>query len=247
MNAGGSASGGEEGGRVVIVPTPIGNLGDITLRALDALRSADLIACEDTRHSRRLLDHHGIDRPLVSFHEHNEAARTAQLVDQVRHGTVVAVVSDAGMPGVSDPGLRLVAASRSAGITVEVLPGPSAVLTALVGSGLPTEAFFFGGFLPVKKGGRERALREALERPSATSIYFESPHRVQGTLDMLAALDPRRFLCLAREMTKLHETWHRGTAGELAAAFATAKPRGEFVLLIAPRKLPAHLRRIQAG
>ena len=225
-------------GKVVFVPTPIGNLADITLRALDVLRAADLVACEDTRHTRHLLDHHGIKKPMVSFHEHNEAARTAELVARAQQGACIAVVSDAGTPGISDPGLRLVHACRREGVACEVLPGACAVPTALCGSGLPTEEFFFGGFLPVKRGARERVLREALARESATSIFYESPHRLDGTLDLLAALEPGRLTCVARELTKKFESYHRGTAAELAAWFHEHAPRGEIVLLVAPRQLP---------
>ena len=223
---------------VVLVPTPIGNMADITLRALEVLRSADWIACEDTRHTKHLLAHHGIDRPLVSFHEHNEAARTAEIIRRVRNGARIAVVSDAGMPGFSDPGLRLVHACRDQDVPCEVLPGPCAAVTALCGSGLPTDEFFFGGFLPVKRGARERTLRTALERESATTVFYESPHRLDGTLDILAALDPDRLVCAARELTKKFETYHRGPAARVAEYFHQHPPRGEIVLLVAPRLLP---------
>jgi 16S rRNA (cytidine1402-2'-O)-methyltransferase len=227
-------------GSVVFVPTPIGNLADITLRALDTLRQADLIACEDTRHTRILLDHHGIQRPLVSFHEHNEAMRSAELVERAAHGAKIAVVSDAGTPGISDPGARLIQACLRHGVAIDVLPGPCAITTALVGSGLPTDEFFFGGFLPVKKGRRERTLAEALARESATSVFYESPHRLDGTLDLLAALDPARLVCVARELSKKFETYHRGSAAELAAHFHRHPPRGEIVLLVSPRQLPKY-------
>jgi 16S rRNA (cytidine1402-2'-O)-methyltransferase len=225
-------------GKVVLVATPIGNLADITLRALEALRTADVIACEDTRHSRRLLDRHGIERPMISFHEHNEAARTAEIIQRVARGQTVAVVSDAGMPGICDPGLRLVHACRREGLACEALPGACAVPLALAVSGLPAGEFYFGGFLPVKKGARERVLREALERETATSVFYESPHRLDGTLDLLAALEPGRLACVARELTKIHETCQRASAAELAAWFHAHPPRGEIVLLVAPRLLP---------
>lgn len=218
-------------GRVILVPTPIGNLGDITLRALDALRTADRIACEDTRHSARLLNHYEISgKPLVALHDHNEARRAPDLVEAARGGETVAVISDAGMPGISDPGFRLVRACREAGVPVEVLPGPSAVPTALIASGLPCHAFRFGGFLPMKGGKRRTALADALAT-GETAVFFESPHRIAGTLEMLAELAPDAPVCVARELTKKFETLHRGTARELATHFAAHPAKGEIVLL----------------
>jgi 16S rRNA (cytidine1402-2'-O)-methyltransferase len=227
-------------GRVVFVPTPIGNLADITLRALDALKQATVIACEDTRHTRVLLDHHGIHRPMLSFHEHNEAMRSAEIVGRAGRGERIAVVSDAGTPGISDPGARLIQACLRHGVPFEVLPGPCALVTALVGSGLPTESFYYGGFLPVKRGRRERILTEALARDESTSVFYESPHRLDGTLDILAALEPSRPICVARELSKKFETYHRGTAAELAAHFHRHPPKGEIVLMISPRELPKY-------
>jgi 16S rRNA (cytidine1402-2'-O)-methyltransferase len=218
-------------GRVVLVPTPIGNLGDITLRALEVLRSADRIACEDTRHSSRLLHHYEISgKPLVALHDHNEERRTPALVEAALAGETIAVISDAGMPGVSDPGYRLVQACYEAGVPVEVLPGPSAVLTALIASGLPCHAFRFGGFLPMKGGKRRTALAAALATEE-TAIFFESPHRISGTLEMLAELAPSATVCVARELTKKFETIHRGRACELAEVFARQPAKGEIVLL----------------
>ena len=219
-------------GRVVLVPTPIGNRDDITLRALDALRSADLIACEDTRHSRPLLKHHGINVPLVSFHEHNEKRRAGELAAKAQSGETIAVISDAGMPGISDPGYRLVRACIDAQIPIEVLPGPSSILTALVGSGLPVHAFHFDGFLSVKKGKRRTQLAAALAA-EGTSIFLESPHRLPSTLEILTELAPDAPACVARELTKKFETYHRGTAAELSAHFSTHPPKGEIVLLVA--------------
>lgn len=224
-----------------IIATPIGNLGDITLRAKQCLESVDVIACEDTRHSGVLLHHLGIHKPLVSLHEHNEASRTAQLVEEMRGGKRVACISDAGMPGVSDPGQRLVSACRREGIPVEVLPGPSAVVTALVGSGFPADRFFFGGFLPVKSGQRERELTRALEREE-TSVFYESPHRVEGTLALLARLSPERPVCIARELTKKFEEYRRGTAAELHTHFSTHTPKGEFCLVVSGTDLPVWAR-----
>ncbi len=219
-------------GRIILVPTPIGNLADITLRALEILRSADRIACEDTRHSGQLLAHHGISgKPLVSLHEHNEARRAPDLIAAVRAGETVAVVSDAGMPGISDPGYRLVQACIESGSPFEVLPGPSAIITALIGSGFPCHAFRFGGFLSVKSGKRRSALTAALES-GETGIFFESPHRIISTLEILAEIEPTARTCVARELTKKFETYHRGTATDVLAHFQKNPPKGEIVLLV---------------
>jgi len=222
----------ETSGRVVIVPTPIGNLGDITLRALEVLKSADRIACEDTRHSAPLLAHHGISgKPLVSLHEHNEARRAPELAAAARAGETIALISDAGMPGISDPGYRLVQACIENGTPIEVLPGPSAVITALIGSGLPCHAFRFGGFLSVKPGKRRTSLTESL-LSGETGIFFESPHRLVTTLEILTEINPAARVCVARELTKKFETYHRGTAAELLAHFQAHPPKGEIVLLV---------------
>lgn len=222
-------------GRVVLVPTPIGNAGDITLRAIEALKEADRIACEDTRHSAPLLARLGIQgKPLVALHDHNEVRRIPDIVAAVRGGETVAVVTDAGMPGVSDPGYRIVQACIGADLPIEVLPGPSAVLTALVGSGLPVHAFRFLGFLPVKKGRRLAAMEESLST-EGTSIFFESPHRLLSTLELLAGAHPDARCCVARELTKKFETYHRGTSAELLEHFRTHPPKGEIVFLIAGR------------
>lgn len=219
-------------GRIILVPTPIGNLGDITLRALEILRSADRIACEDTRHSGQLLAHHGITgKPLVSLHEHNEARRAPELIAATRAGETIAVISDAGMPGISDPGYRLVQACLAAGAPLEVLPGPSAVITALIGSGFPCHAFRFGGFLSVKSGKRRSALSAALASEE-TGIFFESPHRILSTLEILNEIDPAARTCVARELTKKFETYHRGSAAEVLAHFQAHPAKGEIVLLV---------------
>jgi 16S rRNA (cytidine1402-2'-O)-methyltransferase len=224
-------------GRLVVCPTPIGNLEDVTLRVLSALREADVVACEDTRRTRVLLDRYGVKARLVSYHEHNERARSAELVERMRSGAVVALVSDAGMPLVSDPGYLLVRACVAAGLPVEVLPGPSAAITALVASGLPADEWHFHGFLPRKKG----ELREVLSGGSAsgsastsTLVAFESPRRLPATLGLLAELDGEREVAVARELTKVHEEIVRGTAAELAARYADAPPKGEIVLVVAP-------------
>lgn len=218
-------------GRLVVCPTPIGNLRDVTLRVLDALREADAIACEDTRRTRTLLDHYELGgQPLVSFHEHNERRRAGELVERLRGGATVALVSDAGMPVVSDPGYVLVRECIEAGLAVEVLPGASAVPVALVVSGLPADRWCFVGFLPRKRGQRERLLAEA----SQTLVAFESPHRLSATLDMLAALDPSRAVVVCRELTKLHEEVSRGSAAELAERYRERSIKGEVVLVIGP-------------
>jgi 16S rRNA (cytidine1402-2'-O)-methyltransferase len=221
-------------GRLVVCPTPIGNLEDVTLRVLSALRDADVVACEDTRRTRILLDRYGVKARLVSYHEHNERARSAELVERMRDGAVVALVSDAGMPLVSDPGYLLVRACVAAGLPVEVLPGPSAAITALVASGLPADEWHFHGFLPRKKG----ELRELFGAQSSTLIAFESPRRVPATLAVLAELDPDREAAVCRELTKAHEEVVRGTAAELAERYAVEPPRGEVVLVVAPPSGP---------
>jgi 16S rRNA (cytidine1402-2'-O)-methyltransferase len=217
-------------GRLVVCPTPIGNLEDITLRALSALRDADVVACEDTRRTRVLLDRYGVKARLVSYHEHNEKARAAELVERMRSGDVVALVSDAGMPLVSDPGYLLVRACVAAGLPVEVLPGPSAAITALVASGLPADEWHFHGFLPRKKG----ELREVLSGGGGTLVAFESPRRLPATLELLAEVDADREVAVCRELTKVHEEIVRGTAAELAARYADDPPKGEIVLVLAP-------------
>jgi 16S rRNA (cytidine1402-2'-O)-methyltransferase len=219
-------------GRLVVCPTPIGNLEDVTLRVLAALREADVVACEDTRRTRVLLDRYGVSGRLVSYHEHNEAGRAAELVSRMRGGEVVALVSDAGMPLVSDPGFVLVRACVAAGLPVEVLPGPSAAITALVASGLPASEWHFAGFLPRKKGELGRVLSGS---GGATLVAFESPRRVPGTLALLASLDPEREVAVCRELTKAHEEIVRGTAAELAERYAAeGAPRGEVVLVLGP-------------
>jgi 16S rRNA (cytidine1402-2'-O)-methyltransferase len=217
-------------GRLVVCPTPIGNLEDVTLRVLATLREADVVACEDTRHTRVLLERHGIAAKLLSYHEHNERARAAELVERMREGAVVALVSDAGMPLVSDPGFTLVRACIEADLPVEVLPGPSSVSTALVASGLPAERWRFVGFLPRKAAERGRLL----ERAEETLVAFESPRRLAGVLEQLSGSDPDRQVAVCRELTKLHEEVRRGTAAELAAYYSEQAPRGEVVLVVGP-------------
>jgi 16S rRNA (cytidine1402-2'-O)-methyltransferase len=223
-----------------LVATPIGNMRDITMRALDTLRAADLVACEDTRHSGMLLKHHDIRARLISLNEHNEAQRIPQLLDHMRQDGSVALISDAGMPTVSDPGQRLVGATVAAGLHVEGIPGPSAVLTALAASGLPTTPFYFGGFLPHKKGARTTELTAALQR-DCTSVYFESPFRLVDTLAILAEASPQHRIVVARELTKKFEEFRRGTASILLSHFQTKSPKGEITLLIAPNEPPKWL------
>jgi 16S rRNA (cytidine1402-2'-O)-methyltransferase len=216
-------------GRLIVCPTPIGNLEDVTLRVLAALREADIVACEDTRRTRILLDRYGVSGKLVSYHEHNERARAVELVGRMQDGAVVALVSDAGMPLVSDPGLVLVRACVAAGLAVEVLPGPSAALSALVASALPADHWRFVGFLP-----RKRAELEAVFGSPETVVAFESPRRLAASLATLATLDAQRPVAVCRELTKVHEEVVRATAAELAERYRAEPPRGEIVLVVGP-------------
>jgi 16S rRNA (cytidine1402-2'-O)-methyltransferase len=220
-------------GTLYLVATPIGNLEDITLRALAVLKEVDLIACEDTRHTATLLHHYGINRPTISYHEHNELTRAAELIVHLERGENVAVVSDAGMPGVSDPGYRLVALAVRHHIRVVPVPGASAFLAALVASGLPTDSFRFTGFLPSKAGARRTAL-EAIRNSPRTQVFYEAPHRIVGTLqDIVDVLGPERHVVIAREVTKLHEEFLRGRAHDVLAELEQrGEVRGEITLLI---------------
>jgi 16S rRNA (cytidine1402-2'-O)-methyltransferase len=215
-----------------VVSTPIGNLEDITLRALRILKEASVIACEDTRQTRKLLEHYGIAARTVSYHEHNEAQRAPELLARLKAGESVALVSDAGTPLISDPGYRLVRAAIDAGIAVAPVPGPSAALAALAGAGLPTDAFRFCGFLPARSGQRRKALEAAAGEP-ATLVYFEAPHRILETLADIEAVFGERPVVVARELTKIHEEFLRGTAREIREKLA-ARPslKGEMVILI---------------
>jgi 16S rRNA (cytidine1402-2'-O)-methyltransferase len=214
-----------------VVATPIGNLADITLRAIEALKSADLIAAEDTRRSGILLKHFEIKKPFISYHEHNEATRTLQLVERLARGENIALITDAGTPGLSDPGLRLIRECIKRELPFTIIPGASSILTALIGSGFSTEKFFFGGFLPVKSGQRERELQVAAEREE-TTILFESPYRLTKTLAACVDFMPQRQLCVAREITKKFEEFRRGVASELLAHYEAHPPKGEIVLVI---------------
>jgi 16S rRNA (cytidine1402-2'-O)-methyltransferase len=220
-------------GTLYLVGTPIGNLDDITLRALRVLKEVDLIACEDTRHTATLLSHYAIDKPTISYHEHNELTRAAELVVHLERGENIAIVSDAGMPGVSDPGYRLVALAVRHHIRVVPVPGASAFLSALVASGLPTDSFRFTGFLPAKAGARRTAL-EAIRNSPRTQVFYEAPHRILETLrDLVEVLGGERHVVLAREVTKLHEEFLRGRAEDVLARLEQrGEIKGEITLLI---------------
>lgn len=222
---------------VSFVGLPIGNREDITRRALAVLESVDCVCCEDTRNTGMLLSHYGIKKNLLSLHEHNEAQRAPEIAERALAGETFAVVTDAGMPGVSDPGYRLIQALKGKGVAFTVLPGPSAVVTALVGSGLPCDAFFFGGFLPVKSGRKAAVLQNAVQA-SHTSIFYESPFRIVKTIQALAGIDPDVPVCVARELTKVFETYHRGSAAALLEEFNARPPKGEMVLLIGGQNAP---------
>jgi len=241
--SGGRGSPGSQGvvsGRLVLVGTPIGNLGDLSPRAAAVLAGADVIACEDTRVTRKLLTHAGVGgKRLLSLHARNEAVMAARVVELAGAGATVALVSDAGLPGISDPGERVVRAAVDARVPVEVIPGPSAALAALVLSGLPAGRFCFEGFLPRK--GRERAARlAAIASESRTVVLFESPHRVVATVDdLVAACGGERPVALVRELTKIHEEVWRGTLAEAGSRLAGTSPRGEHVLVVAGAPPPA--------
>ena len=239
-------------GTLYLVATPIGNLKDITLRALETLRLADVIACEDTRHTRKLLNHFEISRPLVSYHEHNERERSDELISRLAAGESVAVVSDAGTPAINDPGFVIVRKAIEAGIEVVPIPGPVAFVSAVTASGASTDSIFFGGFLPSKSGDRRKRLGELASVP-ATLVFYESPNRIARSLaDCLDVLG-NRHAAVARELTKLHETIVRGDLKTLAESFAAAPVKGEIVLVIdravaggaEPRELSALAERVR--
>ncbi len=219
-------------GILYIVATPIGNLADFTHRAIQTLKDVDLIAAEDTRHTRKLLQHYGIDTKTISYHEHNEQQRSEALLAKLKEGRSIAIVSDAGTPGINDPGFRLVSLAIDNNIQVISIPGPSALVTALVASGLPTDEFFFGGFLPARSGARRNHLIKLRDVPG-TLIFYEAPHRLGASLKDSAEVLGSRQAVVARELTKLHEEIRRGTLLELAQHYSlTEEPRGEIVLLI---------------
>ena len=219
-------------GTLYLVSTPIGNLEDITHRAIRILSEVDVIACEDTRHTQKLLNHYGISGKTISYHEHNERERAAELIKQLKQGSDVAVVSDAGTPGISDPGFRLVQLAIEDGVNVVPVPGASALISALVASGMPTDEFFFGGFLPARSGARRERLGELRAIP-ATLIFYEGPHRIAATLKDAREILGERKAVVARELTKMHEEIARGRLSELAERFPYAQSaRGEMVLII---------------
>lgn len=218
-------------GILYLVATPIGNLADLSYRAIETLKAVDLIACEDTRHSLKLLNHYGISKKLISYHEHNERERAAELVSIIEKGSSIAVISDAGTPAINDPGQVIVQQAIEAGIEIVSIPGAVAFVNAAIVSGLPTDSLFFGGFLPSKAGERRKRLEEVRDLP-ATLIFYESPHRLVKSLsDCREVLGPRKAAAV-REMTKLHEETIRGTLVELWSHFSSANPKGEFVLVI---------------
>jgi 16S rRNA (cytidine1402-2'-O)-methyltransferase len=225
-------------GTLYLIATPIGNLEDITHRAVRLLGEVEVIACEDTRHTKKLLNHYGINTRTISYHEHNERERSSELIERLTSGADVAVVSDAGTPGISDPGFRLARIAIDSGVQVVPVPGASALISALVASGLPTDEFFFGGFLPARSGARRARLSELRSLP-ATLIFYEGPHRIAATLkDALEILGERQAV-VARELTKMHEEIVRGSLSELTARFSSPESaRGEMVLIIDRTVMP---------
>ncbi len=225
-------------GTLYIVATPIGNLEDITFRAVRILKEADRIACEDTRQTHKLLDHYGISTPMVSYHDHNEQARSEQLIRDLEDGRNIALVSDAGTPLIADPGYRIVQKARGRGIAVVPIPGPSAIITALSGSGLPTDSFAFLGFLPPKSGQRRKALEESRDL-GLTVVFYETPHRIEEALGDMAEVLGDPPVVLARELTKLHEEWLSGSASEVQAVLAKrGTVKGEFVVIVGKSERP---------
>ena len=218
-------------GMLYIIPTPIGNMEDITLRALRLLKEADIVLAEDTRTSGNLLRYHGINRRLISHHKYNEHEAVTGIVEQLKAGAMVALISDAGTPGISDPGFLLVRESVKAGVIVSVLPGPTAFVPALVASGLPCDRFVFEGFLPQKKGRQARIASLAEEQ--RTMVFYESPHRLQKTLtEFIEVFGTERSACVCREISKIHEDYERGTLVELSEHFTTTEPKGEIIIIV---------------
>jgi len=220
-------------GKLYVVATPIGNLEDLTYRAARVLSEVDLIACEDTRHSQKLLNHYGIKTKTLSYHEHNERDRAGELLTSIRSGLSVALVSDAGTPGISDPGFRVVRMALEAGLRVVPIPGPTALVSALVASGLPSDEFFFAGFLPARSGARRARLADLAAIPS-TLVFYEAPHRIVGSLEDARGILGEREAVVARELTKMHEEVLRGRLSDLADKLSQAaqEPRGEMVVVI---------------
>lgn len=231
--------------KLIVVPTPIGNLGDLTLRAKEVLLNADLIACEDTRTTGRLLKMLGAKAPAISYHMHNEMTRSGDILDALASGKTVALVSDAGMPGVSDPGQVVIAAAIEAGFEVDVLPGPTAFVTVLVGSGLPTDRFTFIGFLEKNRSKRKRQLDEIRDRRE-TLIFYEAPHRLREFLAMLLDVLGDRQAALGREITKLHQEYERGMLSQLIRRYEEKDPRGEYVIIVEGKSDQAIREELQA-
>lgn len=221
-------------GILFVVATPMGNLSDITFRALEALKNADMIACEDTRHTKILLDHYNIQKPTVSYHQHSKVERIDFLVNELQQGKNIALVSDAGTPGISDPGNKLVLAATKAGIRAVPIPGPSAVVAALSVSGLPTDSFVFYGFMPHKKG--KQTLIKKIAESDMTSVFYESTHRIVKTLEMMGKIiGPAREIVVCRELTKKFETVYRGNVSEVIKQLASDKTLGEFVVTVSSK------------
>jgi 16S rRNA (cytidine1402-2'-O)-methyltransferase len=219
------------GGAIVLVSTPIGNLGDMTIRAVDTLKGVAAVLAEDTRHTRKLLHHFGINTTLIAYHDHNKERVTPQIIERLKNGEVLALVSDAGTPGISDPGFYLARAAIAEGIEVRVVPGANAILPALLLSGFPTDAFVFEGFLP-KKGGELRRKLGSFEEERRTSIFFVSPHQLLKVLTALDEVMPERTVAVVREITKIHEETRRGAPADVLAHFSSRKVRGEIVLRV---------------
>lgn len=222
-----------QSGTLYLVGTPIGNLEDLTFRALRILKTVDLIAAEDTRHTRKLLQHYQITTPQMSYYEHNQKSRLPEVIDRLQQGQAIALVTDAGMPGISDPGYELVKACAEAGISVVPIPGPSAAITALVASGLPCDRFLFEGFLPINSPARRQERLELLKTETRTLIFYEAPHKLRQTLQDLQVFGTERRIVLARELTKLHEEIWRGTIAAAITHYTTREPQGEFTLIVA--------------
>lgn len=222
-----------QGGTLYICGTPIGNLGDITLRALEVLKSVDLIAAEDTRHSRKLLDHYGITTPLTSYHEHNEKGKALELVKMLEQGKSIALISDAGMPGISDPGQVVIQLCGERGLPLDVLPGANAGLTALLLSGMPNDHFLFHGFLPSQSSARKKEMKNYNQLPF-TQIFYEAPHRLVSTLEDFLEVFGDREVAVVREITKLYQNVHKGILSDLIEEFKFSSPRGEICVLTAP-------------
>ncbi|NLM21263.1 MAG: 16S rRNA (cytidine(1402)-2'-O)-methyltransferase [Peptococcaceae bacterium] len=224
-----------EKGTLYVCATPIGNLGDITIRVLETLKQVDFIAAEDTRHSKKLLDYYGIKTPMLSYHQYNEKQRASEIITRLGQGENCALISDAGMPGISDPGQILIRMCQEQDIKIDVLPGPNAAITALVLSGMPMDSFLFLGFLPALKAERRKKL-ESIKPYSTTLLFYEAPHKLTKTLNDILEILGDRQAAVVRELTKIHQTVHKGLVSELLVQFQTESPKGECCLILAPAK-----------